>query len=245
MSLIIFATFSTFCCLPVMVKVLSSSPVCIVLMSTPYIPFIFFTLSPPLPIIFAAISAVVLTSDVVSSSFWLVFPCSFLIVISKFSISSLWSCCVIVVCIVIATSSAIMLADSFVRWRPSPFIWALWSDIFSIFAVLVPCLSARIPLIISLSLCLCSALIWGWYTGGSWMTMGYAPASVIRLVVSLWLLFTLLRSAPCFRSFVPASRTIVFPSIELLFASSHRLASVRVGAQTFSIYWFVHLWRCG
>ena len=53
------------------------SVVIAVLMSTSYMPFIFFTLSPHLPIIFAAIYAVVMTFAIDGSSFLLIPDCDF------------------------------------------------------------------------------------------------------------------------------------------------------------------------
>ena len=69
--LIILRALVTFCEVPVMVNFLSSTAISLVWISTVYRVLIFLILSPPIPIIFAAICLVVLkVSDFVGSLVW-------------------------------------------------------------------------------------------------------------------------------------------------------------------------------
>ena len=142
-------TFWTSLSPPWMRKVRSSWPVSRVLMSTLYSVLIFRILSPPLPMIFAAVVRWVL-------NFPVTFPCSWgsswslaLKVILRFCLLDVPASAV---SIASAIFSAMISAVSLVMWSPSGFIWPLWMVIASVRAMAVPWRSVRISFRISVSL---------------------------------------------------------------------------------------------
>ena len=135
-------------------------------------------------------------------------------------------------------------ADSLVRCRPSPRICPLCRFMASVLATAWLCLSNRISLNISVSLFVCSALIWGGYTGGSWTTIRLAPAAVSICDTSLSCALTTCLGVPFLMSLVPHRNTIVDPSRFSLLSSAHSLASWSVAVHILFTSWFVHVIRC-
>ena len=128
--------------------------------------------------------------------------------------------------------------------NPSLFIWPLCRLIASVVATASLCLSSSTSFRRSVSRFLCSALLWGWYTGGSWVTTKLAPASVMICVTSLCRALTVCLVLPVLRSLVPHRKTTVVSWSLVQLSRAQALASVSVGARWFLIGWFSHIIRC-